>query len=81
VTNDVADLRSVGGACSAGGNFNDCISSVEIAAGWTMTVYENTNFTGASAVFTQDMANLGAISGPCAGTWNNCISSFRLTHK
>jgi len=72
-----ADLSAVVGPC-AGGNFNDCISSIRVNPGCPpVEVFVDVNFSGASAAFTSDVADLALIPGPCAGgNFNNCISSF-----
>jgi hypothetical protein len=42
----------------AAGIKNDDISSIKVPAGYTVTVYENRNFTGTALTFTSDISNL-----------------------
>jgi hypothetical protein len=53
-------------------NFNDIITSIKVASGTTIVLWEHVNFTGASTTITGDVANLCLISGP--HTWDplNC---------
>jgi hypothetical protein len=48
-----------------------------------ITIYVNSNGVGTGQSFCLDLgpnpSNLGAISGPCSGTWNDCVSSVRVT--
>ncbi len=54
----------------ARGVANDDITSLTIPTGYTVTVYENDNFTGASKVFTSNTAWLA--------DWNDRISSLKI---
>jgi hypothetical protein len=62
-----ADSNWVGGA------WNDRVSSVRVAAGYKVTLFQDTNYAGKSLVLTSDAANLVALS------FNDAASSFRLT--
>jgi predicted alpha-1,6-mannanase (GH76 family) len=55
---------------AARGIANDDITSITVPPGWTVTMYENDNFAGASVVRT---ANDAFLSG---GTWNDRVSSL-----
>jgi len=55
----------------AAGVANDWASSLRVPPGWTVTVYEHDNFTGASWVFTSDTGWIGA-------TPNDKMSSCRI---
>jgi hypothetical protein len=48
---------------------NDWISSLQVPAGYTVTVYWDSPFTGASQVYTTDVSFFGE-------TWNDKISSI-----
>lgn len=58
---------------TARGVRNDDITSITVPPGWTVTLFENDNFTGASLVRT---ANDNFLSG---GTWNDRVSSLTVT--
>jgi hypothetical protein len=78
VTTDLTDLKK---SQLGMGWWDDCISSVRVAPGWSATIYVETNFRGDSQEFTADVPNLGAIVGPCKGNWNDCITSIRLRRQ
>ncbi|HWB36842.1 MAG TPA: hypothetical protein VHA75_12530, partial [Rugosimonospora sp.] len=63
---DLSQLQSAGIA-------NDSVSSIRVPAGYTVTAYADSGFSGASWVFTADNANL-INSGN-----NDAISSLRIT--
>ena len=81
---DVPDLRKVHGACNAGEGteptWNDCISSIRVLPGWSVTIYEDPDYRGESAEITADVSDLAALSGPCTRGFNDCISSLKV-HK
>jgi hypothetical protein len=54
----------------AKGIYDNDITSLTVPAGYTVTVYENDNFSGASAIFTTNQTWLN--------TWNDRISSLRI---
>ena len=58
---------------AARGVLNDAITSITVPPGWTVTLFENDNFTGASLVRT---SNDTFLSG---GAWNDRVSSLRVT--
>lgn len=63
--------------------FNDDVSSLRVAPGWKIEVFQNDNQTGASQTFTADTADLSAsltISCP-GGTWSDCMSSVKVSPK
>jgi len=53
------------------GLLNNDISSLKVAQGFRVILYQNDNFTGASTVINSDTPNLNAI-------WNNNVSSIRI---
>ena len=87
VTSDIEDLRKFKGPCEHqdddGVNFydwNDCISSVKVAPGWTATLYRGTGFKDDSIVLTADAGNLQDFTQhDCPKTGlNDCVSSIRV---
>ena len=84
---DVADLGRVDGSCSGGAEgesptWEDCVSSVKVMPGWSATLYEKTNYKGASVTLTADAPNLTQLRGPCdKDTFNDCVSSIRVTRQ
>ena len=85
LTADVADLRDFRGPCSpnedgAPQNWNDCVSSVKVAPGWSATIYRDPNYRDDALELTEDMANLQLVPGSdCArGGLNDCVSSLRV---
>jgi predicted alpha-1,6-mannanase (GH76 family) len=55
---------------NARGVANDDITSITVPPGWTVTMYENDNFTGASLVRTSNDTFLSS------GAWNDRVSSL-----
>jgi hypothetical protein len=85
---DVADLSKVRGPCggdsedsSAFSHYDDCVSSIRIPAGVTAVVYRDRNFSGASATYVADVADLDVVTGPCKPGFNDCISSIRISTR
>ena len=83
---DVRDLAKVEGPCSRGGEgekptWHDCVSSVRVEPGWTATLYRDKDFKGRSVTLTADAPNLDELPGPCDGTFNDCVSSMRVTRE
>lgn len=62
--------------------WDDCISSVQVAPGWSATLYEDDDFKGASIELTEDAPNLQLFKGPCHhDDWNDCVSSLRVRRR
>ena len=83
---DVPDLGDVQGSCSSGGEgevptWSDCISSVKVLPGWTATLYRDAKYKGGSVTLTSDTPNLRGLSGPCDHTFNDCVSSIRVSRQ
>ena len=83
INHDVADLAKVEGPCTRGGEgekptWSDCMSSVRVEPGWTVTLYRDDDFKGASVSLTADSPNLDVLPGPCDGSFNDCVSSLRV---
>ena len=92
ISNDIRDLKDVDGPCvryeTSGGvtpsttakfSWDDCISSIRIAAGWGAVVYRDDDFKGQSLRLTADVPNLQLESGTCDHDGlNDCITSIRI---
>jgi hypothetical protein len=82
----VRDLEKVEGPCSRGEEgekptWHDCVSSVRVAPGWTVTLFRDKEFGGRSVTLTADTPNLDRLPGPCDGTFNDCVSSLRVRRQ
>ena len=73
-----ADLDDYPGCGGAGADWNDCISSIRIPAGWSLTIFEQDNYAGPSTTLTGDVPDLEQIAGPCGNDWDDCISSIQV---
>ncbi len=83
---DVRDLGKVEGPCSGGAEgeqptWSDCMSSLRVVSGWSVTLYEDKEFKGRSVTVTADTPDLTALSGPCDRSFNDCVSSLRVTKQ
>ncbi len=80
---DVSDLSRLRGPCGGSDDepsqFDDCISSLRIPAGWSATLFRDRKFDGASVTYTEDVPDLDVVSGPCRPGFNDCISSIRVS--
>jgi hypothetical protein len=87
MTTDAEDLDDIRGPCTkgtvclSGYNFDDCISSILIAPGWSAIVYEDPKYRGASVTITSDVADLDNIKGPCGDDFDDCTSSIRVVRS
>jgi hypothetical protein len=89
LTEDIADLRSVKGPCiqidnDSGGTevWNDCISSVRVAAGWVATLYRDDGYRDDSITITEDMPNLQLAPHDCPREGlNDCVTSIRVRKR
>ena len=84
--NDFADLGKVEGPCTKGGEgerptWSDCISSLRVVSGWTATLYEDKDYGGRSVTVTADTPDLGRLPGPCDGSFNDCVSSLKVSRQ
>jgi hypothetical protein len=81
---DIRDLDKVEGPCANGGDdaaeptWSDCISSLQVSAGWSATLYRDRDFRGESLRLTADVPDLHELPGPCDGSFNDCVSSMRV---
>jgi len=83
---DVRDLSKVEGPCTGGAEgeqptWSDCISSLRVIEGWRVTLYEDEDFQGRNVSVTADAPDLSALSGPCSGSFNDCVSSLKVTRQ
>jgi hypothetical protein len=92
ITSDMSDLRNVDGPCeheSSGEysttriyNWNDCISSVRVAAGWSATLYRGTGYEDDSLELVADAPNLQLVAHDCSKDGlNDCVSSIRVRRR
>src|SRR4029450_6808579 len=84
INRDLSDLEKVEGPCTHGGEgekptWSDCMSSVRVEPGWSVTLYRDDDFKGRSVTLTADTPNLKMLPGPCDGSFNDCVSSMRVT--
>ena len=89
VTRNIEDLNDFKGPCllfeagQFGGStseiWNDCISSVRVAAGWRARLFQHDDFDGARLDVTTDIPDLRNVAGPCdKGGFNDCLSSIEV---
>jgi len=87
LTADVEDLDDLHDGCykenglGSHVNFDDCISSIRIPQGFSVTVYEDPRYRGKSVTFTADVADLDDVQGPCGDDFDDCISSIRIRRR
>ena len=86
VNRDVGDLEKVEGPCTHGEEgekptWSDCVSSVHVEPGWTVTLYRDREYKGNSVTLTADSPNLSDLPGPCDGSFNDCVSSMRVARQ
>lgn len=84
IATDVHDLTKTEGPCSSGEegekpSWRRCVSSVRVFPGWSATLYRDDDFKGRSITVTSDAPNLRTLPGPCDGTFNDCVTSIRVT--
>ena len=90
ITNDVKDLKDFKGPCerfSSGFDgssevqrqWDDCVSSIRVAAGWRATLYRDDDFHGDRLDVAADVPNLRFALGRCdKGGFNDCVTSIRV---
>jgi hypothetical protein len=87
LTADVQDLDDVENGCFKSGgpssdvNWDDCVSSIRVAPGWTATIHEDPHYRGASLIIMSDVEDLDDLGGPCGDDWDDCISSLRVRRQ
>jgi hypothetical protein len=68
-----------GSSCTTTYDWDDCISSIKVAAGWGATIYRDSDFHGESLEVKADVLNLQLVAGTCDHDGlNDCISSMRV---
>jgi Beta/Gamma crystallin len=85
LTSNVDDLDDLGSAgCSQFSDsafdlqdWDDCISSIKVAPGWTVTIYEHPRYRGDSHTITSDVSDLEDLARD-GGDWDDRISSIRI---
>lgn len=84
VTSNVEDLDDIDGGCFeylapglSSFDWDDCISSIKVAPGWTVTIYEHPRYRGDSRTITEDVSDLEDV-GRDDGDWDDRISSLRI---
>ena len=83
---DVPDLGKVEGPCSYGEEgeqptWSDCISSLRVVSGWSVRLYQDKDFHGRSMTVTADVPDLAVLPGPCDRSFNDCVSSLKVTKQ
>ena len=83
---DVPDLGLVEGPCSGGAEgetptWADCVSSIKVMPGWSAILYRDKNYKGERTLVTADTPNLRSLRGPCKDTFNDCVSSIRVSRQ
>lgn len=87
---DVSDFSDLRGPCNydsdpvtggSGGNFDDCVSSIRVPDGWTVVVFRDNHWKGASVTYTSDVPDLDMVPGPCDPGFNDCISSIHVFRR
>jgi hypothetical protein len=85
VTFDQSELDVWPGPCGGSGyptygpgDWDDCVSSVRVPAGWEAVLYEHERYRGETLTVTSDVSDLEDVAGPCGDDWDDCVSSIRV---
>ena len=81
---NIDDLRDIRGPCGAqdpDGDWNDCISSIRVPAGWEVTIFEDDSYEGGSTTLTSDVTDLENLNGPCGDDWDDCITAIQVRRR
>ena len=92
LTSDISDLQKADGPCEHEEsdeysttriyNWNDCISSVRVAPGWSATLYRATGYGDDSLEIVADVPNLQLVGHDCPKDGlNDCVSSVRVRKR
>ena len=94
ITTDIRNLADFDGPCEHVGSgtptaagttshdWNDCISSVRVAPGWSATLYRASGYRDDSLFVPTDMPNLQLASHDCPhGGLNDCVTSIRVRRR
>ena len=88
--NDLADYEgpcvytetSSDGSTSSSESWNDCVSSVRVAPGWTATLYRDRSYDGDKLDVTGEIPNLQLSPGDCDHDgFNDCTTSIRVFRR
>ena len=87
LTSSTTDLKDFEGPCKhefdddeTVYDWNDCVSSVRVAPGWQVMVFEHPDYEGDRYMATTDVGNLQLAPGGCSHDGlNDCVSSVRVT--
>ena len=75
---DLDDLPGCGGA---GADWNDCISSIRIPNGWSITIYDEDNYTGNSMMLTAESRISTTSRARAATTGTTASRRFRFASR
>ena len=93
ITSDIPDLEVFDGPCvkqetitlpngattqSRRFSWDNCISSVSVAAGWRAILYADDDYRGGRIEVNADLSDLKSVAGSCEQGLNDCISSIRV---
>lgn len=83
---DVGNLGKIEGPCTNSEEgekptWSDCVSSLRVVPGWSVTLYRDRDFRGQSVTLTADTPSLGTLRGPCDGSFNDCVSSIKVSKQ
>ena len=88
ITEGISDLRDFEGPCQGQKtsfedppeySWNDCISSVRVAPGWSATLYRDDRYRDDAISITADIPNLQVVPHDCPrGCLNDCVTSVRV---
>lgn len=98
ITADISDLRNFKGPCQSSSttytgpgsppitdyneSWNDCISSVRVAPGWSATLYRDDTYRDDSITVTADVPNLATVEHDCPQRGlNECVTSIRVRRR
>jgi hypothetical protein len=93
ITESVNDLTDFEGPCvytetssdgstSTSESWNDCISSVRVAPGYTATLYRDRSYDGDKLDVTGEVANLQLSPGDCDHDgFNDCTTAIRVFRR
>jgi Peptidase inhibitor family I36 len=87
INQDIRNFENVEGPCvvsddnGSTASWNDCISSVRVLPGWQATLYRDREFRGSFMMATEDITDLRQRAGPCDGSFNDCVSSIRVSRR
>jgi hypothetical protein len=92
IVSDLSDLEDYKGPCgridfgSTNGattySWDDCISSVRVAPGWSATLYRDPDYADDQVTVTSDVPDFTALPHDCPEDGlNDCVSSIRIRRQ